>query len=159
SIISTDNVRAGANKQLEAFADILDVDFKFVKGGKALFTMVQERNNNYDMVLVDTPGINPFDEEDVEKIREICDSLKGDKIMTIDAGKNTFEAVEIGGIFKEIGANLFLPTRLDLTKRIGSTLSIASCCELGFCAASVSANIAKGLANVSNKSLTQLIMS
>jgi flagellar biosynthesis protein FlhF len=158
-IVSTDNVRAGANKQLEAFAGILEVDFRFVKGGKALFSLLQKAGNGYDLILVDTPGINPFIEEEVEKIREITEALEGDKIMTIDAGRNTFEAVEIAGIFRETGAGLFLPTRLDLTKRIGSCLSVAGCCELGFCAASVSADIARGLASVSSRSLTQLIMS
>ena len=158
-IISTDNVRAGANKQLEAFANVLEVDFKFVKGGKNLFSLIQKSAEKYDLILIDTPGINPYDEEDVEKIREITEALDGDKIMTIDAGKNTHEAVEVSGIFKSIGANLLLPTRMDLTKRVGSLLSIASCCELGFCTASVSSSIAKGLANISNRSLAQLIMS
>lgn len=30
-IVSTDNVRAGANQQLKAFAEILDVEFSFSK--------------------------------------------------------------------------------------------------------------------------------
>lgn len=157
AVVSVDNVRAGANKQLEAFADILELDFFFFKTPRQLFDFV--KTADYDLVLIDTPGINPFLESEVAKVAEFAESIKGDKILTFDAGRNTDEAVEIADIFTHLGAQYLLPTRMDLTRRIGTILSIASCCELAFCSASVSASIANGLAVIDEQSLAKLILS
>lgn len=157
-IISTDNVRAGANSQLQAFADILETDFSFVKSSRGLFDAVNAAKENYSLILLDTAGINPFLREEVEKVSLFTEAVKADMILTMDAGKNTFEAVEIADIFTEIGARWLLPTRMDLTRRIGALLSVASCCELNFCSASVSASIAKGLAEIDAKSLADLVL-
>lgn len=157
-IISTDNVRAGANNQLEAFAKILQEDFFFCKDERNLYETTQKAKEIYDLILIDTPGINPFIKEQVAKVANLSEVVKSDAILTLDAGKNTFEAVEIAEVFMDLGAKYILPTRLDLTRRIGSLLSVANCCNLSFCSASVSSSIANGLANIDNKSLAKLIL-
>ena len=157
-IISTDNVRAGANQQLEAFAGILDVDFMFCKNGRILFETVKEIENKYELILIDTPGINPFVPEDVGKVSAFVEAVSADAILTMASGLNTYEAIEIAEVFTELGARYLMPTRMDLTRRIGSLLSVASCCELGFCSAGVSASIAKGLAEITPRSLARLIL-
>ena len=157
-IISTDSIRAGANKQLEAFAKILEIDFFFCKDERSLYQKVKEISQKYSLILIDTPGINPFINNDVERVAKIANSIKNQAILTLDAGRNTLEAVEIAEIFANIGAEILLPTRLDLTRRIGSVLSVAACCNLSFCAASVSSSIANGLALIDSKSLAKLIL-
>ena len=158
-IISTDNVRAGANKQLEAFAKILEQDFYFCPNAKDLYSRVEAAKKNYGLILIDTPGINPFMDKEVARVAEYCDSVKSQKILTMDAGRNPIEAVEIGEIFADLGAKYLLPTRLDLTRRIGTVLSVAACCDMSFFAAGVSSSIANGLASIDAKSLTNLILS
>lgn len=157
-IISTDNVRAGANTQLEAFAKILETDFYFCKGERALYDLVQKVKAVYPLILIDTPGINPFLKNEVDRLSALAEVVKSEMILTMDAGKNTYESVEIADIFAELGAVSLLPTRLDLTRRIGSLLSVANCCELKFCAAGVSSKIAQGLADIDAKSLAKLIL-
>lgn len=76
----------------------------------------------------------------------------------MSAGTNTFEAIEVAEVFTELGASKLLPTRLDLTRRLGSLLSVAACCELDFCAGSVSSNIAGGLAEITPGGLAKLIL-
>ena len=88
----------------------------------------------------------------------MTEAVRADMILTMDAGKNTFEAVEIADIFAGIGARFLLPTRLDLTRRIGALLSVAACCEFGFCSASVSSSIAKGLSPVDGEALAKLVL-
>ena len=114
--MSTDNVRAGANSQLQAFADILGTDFCFVKTPRGLYDTVEEARQKYALVLIDTPGINPFLPEEVEKVSLLAEAVRADMILTMDAGKNTFEAVEIADIFAEIGARFLLPTRLAFSE-------------------------------------------
>lgn len=156
-IISTDNVRAGANKQLEAFADILGLDFYFCKSEKNLFDLIQKAKNTYQLILIDTAGINPFIKEEVDKVSMISEIVGGEGILVLPAGLNTYEAAEIADVFSGIGATHLLPTRLDLTRRIGAILTVAECCELNLSSASVSSSIAAGLAEINSSSLTKLV--
>ncbi len=159
AIVSTDNVRAGANKQLEAFAGILEVDFVFCKEPRELFRYIKNHTGDYGCILIDTPGINPFIESELEKVIPFSDSLKCEKILTFDAGRNVDEAVEAAEVFGRLGTTCLLPTRLDLTRRIGSILSIADCCGMSLSAAGVSASIAKGLAEMDAAALAKLVLS
>lgn len=158
-IVSTDNVRAGANKQLEAFAEILEVEFVFIKEPRRLFDFASQNAGKYGLILIDTPGVNPFVSQEMEKAAVFADAVKADKVLVFDAGRNVYEAVEVAEIFAELGARFLLPTRLDLTRRIGAVLSAANCCGLSFFAGSVGASIANGLAPVDSRSLAQLILS
>lgn len=157
-IISTDNVRAGANKQLEAFAKILELDFYFCKDERSLYQQVNDAKKRYALILIDTPGINPFIDSEVDRVGKFSEVVKNQAILTVDTGRNTFEAVEIAEIFAKIGARCLLPTRLDLTRRIGSIMSVAACCDFSFCAASVSSSIANGLAPIDSKALAKLVL-
>ena len=158
-IISTDNVRAGANSQLKAFADILEVPFIFAADARKLFEQAEAEVKNYDYVLIDTPGINPFIPAEVEKLSLLTEAVKADMILTMDAGRNQYEAVESADIFCSAGAEYLLPTRMDLTRRVGALLSVAGCTGLSFCSAGVSSKIASGLADVSSGSLAILVLS
>lgn len=157
-IISTDNVRAGANRQLQAFAQILETDFLFCKGERSLYETARKALSTYPYVLVDTPGINPFVKAQVEKISPITEALKADCILTMDAGRNAYDAAEAAEVFYGLGARFIMPTRMDLTRRIGAILTVADCCDMSFCGASVSDSIATGLAAIDNKSLAGLVL-
>ena len=110
------------------------------------------------MLLIDTPGINPYIEKDIDRIDELLESIKADKILVSDAGRNTLEAVETAEIFCRLGCEWILPTHFDMTRRIGSILSSAYYNHLNFCAGSVSANMAKGLADITPVALAGLLL-
>lgn len=158
-IISCDNVRAGANKQLQAFAKILEVPFFFEGDRDRLYNRAMLSTREYNFVLIDTPGINPFIKEEVERISLYTKELKtAEKIMTMDAGRNAADAVEISEVFRKIGAESLLPTRLDLSRRIGSIISIADVCQMKLGAAGVSASIVQGIAKIDANALCKLLL-
>lgn len=157
-IVSTDNSKAGANQQLEAFAKILNVDFFFFKEARALYEFIRMPPYEYDYFFIDTPGINPFIDREVEKVAPFSESIKADKVLTMDAGRNVRDALESADIFAGLGATLLMPTRLDLTRRIGGVITVADYCKFSFCGASISSSIAAGLAQVDSKSLARLIL-
>jgi len=158
AVISTDNVRAGTNNQLKAFTDILEADFHFIKDSSQLAERALGLQSSHRLVLIDTPGINPFIARDIEKLTAISEAIRCDKILTMDAGRNAHDAVEAAEIFRDLGANCFLPTKLDLTRRIGALISIPVDLGLKLGYASVSSSIAKGLAAVNNSSLAGLVL-
>ena len=112
----------------------------------------------YNLVLIDTPGVNPFKKEEVDKLKPFINVLKADKIMTMDAGRNAYDAVEIAEVFKNIGAQHIFPTRLDLARRIGGIISVADVCKLKLGAAGISASIVQGIAKIDAASLAKLLL-
>ena len=157
-IISTDNIRAGANNQLESFAKILDTPFIFAGDANMLYNKAAQNAQKYNLVLIDTPGVNPFKKEEVDKLKPFINVLKADKIMTMDAGRNAYDAVEIAEVFKNIGAQHIFPTRLDLARRIGGIISVADVCKLKLGAAGISASIVQGIAKIDAASLAKLLL-
>ena len=156
-IISADTVRAGANIQLQNFSEILGIEFYLAKTDRDVYDLSKTLGVSNKLVLIDTPGINPFMIDEIDNLSALVDVIKSDLIIVLEAGRNAVEAVEIADIFKRIGASYMLPTGLDLTKRMGTILSVADECDLSFCAASVGSSIAKGLMDFDAKSLARLI--
>lgn len=157
-IISTDNIRAGANTQLESFAKILETDFYFCRSARELFDITQAGQEKYDFLFIDTFGVNPYQSQELAELDILLEGLKTDKILVTDVGRNTMEAVETAEIFKNFGVDFILPTRFDMSRRIGSIISVACCYHMKFCAGSVSSNIAKGLAEITSKNLAKIIL-
>lgn len=157
SIISVDNVRAGTNNQLKAFADILNFDFEFIKQPEKMFDKILSAQSENKMILIDTPGINPFYSDDVKHLQSFCGAVNCDKILTIDSGMNANNAVDVTDIFKDLGANWLLPLKFDVNRRIGAMLSTAIICGLQIEYAGISSKIANGLAKISSSSLTRII--
>ena len=100
-IISTDNVRAGANNQLEAFAKILETDFFFCKGERSLYEAVRSAKRTYQLILIDTPGVNPFIQSEIENLHNQIEGelpKDGAKVVIIDdvitTGGSTLSVVE-----------------------------------------------------------------
>ena len=158
-IVSTDNIRAGANNQLQAFAEILETPFSCAKDAQSLYEKAASSAERYELVLVDTPGINPFEEKEVSLISPLVRALKADVIMTMDAGRNSYDSVEIAEIFSKLGARYLLPTRMDLTRRIGGIISVAESTGMALGAAGVSSSIVQGIAKIDAKSLARLLLS
>ena len=157
-IVSTDNIRAGANNQLQAFAEILETPFSCAKDAQSLYEKAASSAERYELVLVDTPGINPFEEKEVSLISPLVRALKADVIMTMDAGRNSYDSVEIAEIFSKLGARYLLPTRMDLTRRIGGRISVAESTGMALGAAGVSSSIVQGIAKIDAKSLARLLL-
>ena len=93
AIVSTDNIRAGANLQLKAFAEILNVDFYFYKEPHLLYKFLQDEGENFERVFIDTPGINPFVAREVDIVAAFSDTFKGDRVLTSAPGRNVVMAI------------------------------------------------------------------
>lgn len=157
-IVSTDWKKAGANLGLEAFAKILGVDFYFCQDARSLYNLLKSIKNKYEIILVDTPGVNPFDTQEVNNLTEFTQVEKFDTILISDSGRNTQEAVEFGSMFYNLGARYLLATRFDLTHRIGSVISLANQFQFGICYGSVSDSIAHGLKQIDSQILAKILV-
>jgi len=151
-------VRAGALEQLSAFTSILDIDLRKARGSDALRDLAREAADQYDLVFVDTPGLNPFHPQDMDFLRKMVDTSAIEPVLVMAAGGDPVEAEEMAEAFAEIGASRLLVTRLDITRRLGAVLAAADTGQFMFCEVSINPHVANGLCPISPVSMARLLV-
>ncbi|MCH7941779.1 MAG: GTP-binding protein, partial [Proteobacteria bacterium] len=157
-VITTDGFRAGGVDQLAAFTKLLEIDLH-----KALSIPELKRRAQTDvpgeLVLIDTAGINPFSPEEIRHLSTLVSSVDAEPVLTMAAGGDAADAMEIGALFGAIGVRRLLVTRLDAARRLGAILAAADGGGLSFSNVSVSAHVARGFHELKQAELSRLLLS
>lgn len=157
-VITADTIRAGAIEQLQAFTSILEVELRQVRGPDQLGLAVNEMMNRYDLVFIDSPGLNPFSQHDMDYLKNLVNAADVEPILVLAAGGDASEAADIGEAFGASGATRLLATRLDMTRRLGAILAAADAGQLMFSEVSLNPHVATGLCAVNPVSMARLIL-
>lgn len=80
------------------------------------------------LVVVDTPGVNPFDRRDMVELAATVRRLGLEAVLVMPAGLDIGDAVEAAAAFQVLGVRRMITTRLDAARRLGGILAVA---ELG----------------------------
>lgn len=156
-VISCDTVRAGGVEQLAAFTDLLKVPLKRAETPADLKAILADMRG-FDQVLIDTPGVNPFDKNDIRTLARLIGAGDITPTMILPAGTDTDEAAEMARVFSTIGTQGVLPTRVDIARRLGGLLSAAHYGNLHFTDASHTPKVADGLFAMTPKDLSRMLM-
>lgn len=95
ALITIDTYRVGAQDQLKAYADLLDVPLE-VASTPAQFGALMRRYESYDNVLIDTAGRSPTDATRIHELKGFCRAVPGLAVMLAVAatsGRAEFAAV------------------------------------------------------------------
>lgn len=156
-VITADAKRAGGIEQLKAFTTILEIDLIAVANAQELQPHVQSLDDA-DVVIVDTAGVNPFDDDDMRYVMDIAALLDGEPILVLPAGGDAMESADIAAAFNGIGSERMIVTRLDMTRRLGGILAGALAGRLAIANASINPRVADGLNTLNPVSLARLIV-
>ncbi|SMH47525.1 flagellar biosynthesis protein FlhF [Azospirillum agricola] len=156
-VITTDTVRAGGVDQLAAFTRLMKLKLATVEDPDALAGAF-EVHRKTDLVLVDTAGRNPFSHEDMDDLRALLSAGEVEPVLVLPAGLDALEAADIAMAFKALGVRRMLVTRVDMARRLGSLLTIASRARMAFCDASVSSKVAEGLTPLNPLALARMML-
>lgn len=130
-VMTADVERAGGIEQLAAFTRLLKLSLIEVEDSHTLFDAVAMRRN--ETIYIDTPGRNVFDSSERRKTEELIAAAKGEALLTLPAGIEACDALDMAEEYRTIGVQGLLVTRLDLVRRIGSLLRIAAESQLPLC--------------------------
>jgi flagellar biosynthesis protein FlhF len=158
AVITCDNIRAGANEQLAAFTRILEIELVKARGPEALRRAVEAATGMFDLVLVDSPGLNPFKQSDMEFLQALVEAADVEPILVMAAGGDPQEAGEVAEAFAQLGATRLFASRLDTTRRLGSVFAAADAGNLALCDVSASPHVAGGISPISAISLARLMI-
>lgn len=157
AVITTDTVRAGGVEQLAAFTKILRVDLRRATNASELRGQLEDVEGA-DHIYIDTGGMNPFDVEEMRDLARLAAAGDVEPVLVLPAGMDADESGEIARVYATLGVKSFLPTRLDIARRMGGLLAAAHHGSLLFSDASNTAKVADGLTPLSPERLTHLLM-
>lgn len=157
-VITCDNIRAGALEQLTAFTRILEIDLVRARGPESLRRAVEAATGMFDLMLIDSPGLNPFKQSDMDYLQALIEAADVEPILVLAAGGDAAEAGEMAEAFGAIGATRLFTTRLDTTRRLGAMLAAAEAGQLALCDVSASPHVASGISPISAISLARLLL-
>lgn len=155
-LVTMDTMRAGAVDQLAAFARVLKVDLAEAADATALKQKLRDAGDR--AVLIDSAGVNPFNEAEMAGLRETAEAVHAEPVVLTAAGQDVAESAETAEAFAAIGAGRMIATRVDLARRLGGLLSAAQAGRLAFAEVSVTPQIAEGLTPISPISLARLLL-
>lgn len=146
-VINSDHYRAAALAQLAAFTRILDLELIDAPTPAALERALASRTTGQP-VLIDLPGINPFNKTDVKSLRNMTDTTQGSLALVLQAGLDPTESADLAVRFAELGASSMIPTRLDIARRLGGILAAAASAPFILTNAGVGPGAADGMAQL-----------
>jgi flagellar biosynthesis protein FlhF len=156
-VITADTVRAGGVEQLAAFTKLLRIDLQKAKTPQDLLAALSDLRG-CDQVIIDSPGINPFDTEDIRTLARLIGADDIEPYLVLPAGGDADEAGEMARAFAALGAHTLVPTRVDITRRLGGLLAAAYYGNLAFADAGNTAKVADGLISLTPQTLSKLLM-
>jgi len=155
-LITSDTIRSGGVDQLKGFARLIKLEVVVAASPGEISDATAEAEPDHDLVLVDTPGCNPFSAEDLDHTRRVIDAVGGEPVLVAAAGGDPADAREIGEIFADLGCRRFIATRLDTARRYASLIAMAQAGPLAFAGASAAPYVAEGVQPLNPVSLARL---
>ena len=156
-VITTDTVRAGGVEQLAAFTKLLQIDLK-TSSSEADLPYIIDDLSDCDQILIDTSGTNPFNKDDIKILARLIGCADIEPYLVMQAGMDAEESGEIARAFATLGIHTLIPTRIDITRKLGGILASAHQGSMSFADASNTPKVAKGLLSLSPKTLSKLLM-
>ncbi len=123
-IISTDRQKSGGCAQIESLCEAIGASLAVIENPTLLHRAVEE-NKSQHLILIDTPGTNPFDEAERERLHKLVQSSAPTVVLVMPARGDHEYCEEMEEAFKEFGTQYLMLTQLDLTQRLGHVLTRA----------------------------------
>lgn len=156
-VITTDLTRAGAVEQLSSLTKLLKLDLIEVEDAPALRDAI-EAHSAHDIILIDNTGRNPFSTGDMFDLRKMVGVAQMEPVLVLPAGLDAHEGIDMARAFMDIGARKMIVTKVDMTRRLGSILTIAHETGMQLCEMSVSPKVTEPLQTVNPVTLARLLL-
>jgi flagellar biosynthesis protein FlhF len=123
-IFSTDRQKSGACAQIESLSEALGASLSVIENPTLLHRAV-EAHKAKDLLLIDTPGTNPFDEGERERLHKLVHAAQATVVLVMPTRGDHEYCDEMEVAFKDFDVKYLILTQLDLTPRLGHVITRA----------------------------------
>ena len=123
-LITMDNYSIAANHQLETYAQIIGTPLETAASAGDVKKAVR-RFKDKDIILIDTPGINPKDQAQRQELKTCLAGISHVKTQLImSATTKEKDCMAISEAFKDIGVHQILFTKTDESSTFGNIVNV-----------------------------------
>ncbi len=123
-LITIDNYSIAAIQQLEAYAQIIGIPLEPATNADELKKAVK-RFKGKEIILIDTSGTNPKDQDQIQGLKTCLAGLSGLKTQLIlSATTKEKDCIAISKAFKDIGVHQILFTKTDESSIFGNLVNV-----------------------------------
>jgi flagellar biosynthesis protein FlhF len=123
-MMTADVGRAGAVEQIRSYSEALGAHYYIIESPLDV-QQVLRTNRPKGPVILDTPGVSPYDAGDISALRSYKEVCEAEPVLVLPAGGDAAEYIDWARAFKDIGARCCILTKFDATKRVGAGLCAA----------------------------------
>lgn len=156
-IMSADVGRAGAIDQIKAYGDALGADYYITETPHDVAAALRAKRPT-GAVILDTPGISPYDPGDFAALRSFREATNGEAVLVLPASGDPEEFKEWAAAFSEFGARRLIITKFDATRRVGASLAAAFDSKLALAQFSQTPFISEGLLDATPEFLARRLL-
>lgn len=153
--VSTDTERAGSLHRVEALANAIGAPLNVVETAEEIWPLLEESSD--ELVIIDTPGINPFATSELDTLAPLSNHPHVDTMLVIAAGGDPYDAAEVSVAFSVLKIKSMIATRLDAAIRYGGILAAAYAAKIPLSAATIEPHIGEGFVTLNPVSLARLL--
>ena len=124
-VISLDNYKVGAFKQLEAYSEVLDLPLEIIDKPNQLIKAFHKLKH-MDYIFIDTAGSSPYDVHNIQKLEEFLNyhsKMNIEKVLVLPATLKYEDAKDAFINFNIIEIDSMIITKMDETFSYGDTFS------------------------------------
>jgi flagellar biosynthesis protein FlhF len=155
--MTADVGRAGAIDQIKAYGDALGADFYITETPHDVANALRQKRPTGAVVL-DTPGISPYDPGDFAALRSFQEATHGEAVLVLPASGDVEEFKDWAAAFREFGARRIMITKFDATRRVGGALTAAFTAKLALAHFSQTPFISEGLIDATPEFLARRLL-
>jgi flagellar biosynthesis protein FlhF len=154
-VLTLDVERAGAIEQLTSLLAPLELKPIHVPKFDDLSGILASCSS--ELILIDTPGTNPFGKADLKHLSMALNSSGVELVLVLAAGGSPSDSADIGQCYAALGAERMMVTKLDAAKRLGGLLAAADA-GLAFSDAGIGPTIGDGFCELTAEGFARLLL-
>lgn len=156
-LVAADQIRIAAVDQLNGYAEKIGCRLLLADGAETLAGVLAETGRE-DVVLIDTPGTNPYNLEQLAYLVELAETMAIEPVLVLNAGRDWEEASDVAKAFRPVSPKRLLVTGVDIARRMGSMLAAADAAGLAFSDISPGPGIVGGMEPLTSEELARRLL-
>lgn len=157
-VVSTDSFRAGTATQLKIYADILGCPFSRVMTEGEMRESV--RRDDYDLLIVDTPGRSPQQQDDLAAMADLIRAIEIDRstALVMPATARPRDLQQLTVTYSGFEPEAVMTTKMDETSGLGPIIAAVGEAQLPWVFTSYGQGVPRDLTLPDMKKLSQALL-
>ena len=156
--VAADLDGSAGGEQLAAYLSLEKKQIRVTETPDALFKTLDGLRRSGRRSVIDLPGINPFNADDLATLHDLTAVLDAEPVLVLSAEGHPEDLAEAAKAFAQCGAKRAILTKLDAVRRRGGAVAALSAAGIAFSHLAVTPFIGGGLVPAAPSRLAALLM-